>query len=184
MNCIRWRRWRASVGIQTIAFAVAFGLLGCKSDPPLDTVSSLDLTRFQGQWFEIAALPRTTQQGCYGTTATYRTTTATSMDLLNECHVGSLTGTVRQAAAHAVVGDPNAPGKLSVDFGGFYGDYWVIDLGDDYQFAVVGHPSRDYLWILSRTASLDPTVMAGILQRAQEKGFDIGKLAYTPQQTQ
>jgi apolipoprotein D and lipocalin family protein len=164
-----------------LVLACVLAPLACKSDPPLDTVSTVDLSRFQGQWYEIASIPRATQQDCRGTTATYRTTGAGAMDLLNECHVGSLDGPVRQASAHAVVPDPSAPGKLSVNFGGFYGDYWIIDLGANYEYAVVGHPSRDYLWILSRTPSLDSTVTASILQRAQSNGFDTSRLAYTQQ---
>jgi apolipoprotein D and lipocalin family protein len=176
----RPRRAAVTVGL---VIALASAVLGCRSDPPLDTVSSVDLNRFQGQWFEIASFPRATQQGCQATTATYRTTSSTSMDVLNQCHLGSLDGPVRQASAHAVMGDTNAPGRLSVDFGGFYGDYWIIDLGANYEFAVVGHPSRDYLWILSRTPSLDATVLAGIVARAQAKGFDVGRIVYTPQAT-
>lgn len=172
---------RASTAALFLALPLASAPLACRSEPPLDTVSSVDLNRFQGQWYEIASIPRSTQEGCVGTTATYRTTAPGAMDLLNECHLGSLDGAVRQATAHGVVPDPSAPGKLSVNFGGFYGDYWIIDLGDNYEFAVVGHPSRDYLWILSRTPSLDPTVLAAILQRAQQKSFDTSRLAYTPQ---
>ena len=65
----------------------------------------------------------------------------------SECHVDNPTGATRSVSALAKVTDPAVPAKLSLDFGGIYGDYWIIDLGEHYEFAVVGHPTRDYLWI-------------------------------------
>jgi apolipoprotein D and lipocalin family protein len=175
------------LGISARSLAVALGfcaslcLGGCGKDPPLDTVPSVDLKRFQGQWYEVAKLPRPTQVDCRGTVATYKLTSDTTLDLVHQCHVGSMTGPLRMSAAHGEVRDTSATAKLSVDFGGFFGDYWVIDLGETYQFAVIGHPSRQYLWILSRTPTLDAATLAGVLKRAQDKGFDTSKLEYTQQ---
>jgi apolipoprotein D and lipocalin family protein len=156
-------------------------LSGCSQDPPLSTVSSVDLSRFQGQWYEIARLPRPTQVDCTGTMASYALKSPTQLTLLHQCNVGNLTGPVRQVVANAVVQDTSNTAKLQVDFGGFYGDYWIIDLGQSYDFAVVGHPSRDYLWILSRSPKLDATTLSGITTRAQQNGFDTSKLEYTVQ---
>jgi apolipoprotein D and lipocalin family protein len=169
-----------------LLWAAALGALGvaqpaCNQDPPLTTVSSVDLSRFQGQWYEIARLPRPTEVDCAGTMASYALKGPTQLTLLHQCNVGSLTGPVRQVVANAVVQDPTNMAKLQVDFGGFYGDYWIIDLGESYDFAVVGHPSRDYLWILSRTPKLDAATLTGITTRAQQNGFDTSKLEYTTQ---
>jgi apolipoprotein D and lipocalin family protein len=166
---------------------VSVGLAACLSlsactNAPLDTVPSVDLARFQGQWFEIAKLPRITQADCHGTTATYHLTSPTTLDLLHQCHLGSLKGELRESAAHAIVNDLNASAKLSVDFGGVYGDYWVLDLGEHYDFAVVGHPNREYLWLIARTPTVDKTTLARMLKTAQDKGFDTAKLEYTEQQ--
>ena len=62
-----------------------------------------------------------------------------------------------------------------------WGDYWVIDLEKDYQYAVIGTPSRDYLWILSRTPELDEKTYQDILIRIKEQGFDPNKLVKSPQ---
>jgi apolipoprotein D and lipocalin family protein len=164
-----------------IAFLFALILGACAQDPPLATVPSVDLNRFQGQWYEIAHLPRPTQADCTGTKAAYALTSPTTLTLVHQCYVGSLSGPVRQNVANAVVQDSSATAKLSVDFGGFYGDYWIIDLGEMYDYAVVGHPSRDYLWILSRTPKLDASTLADVTKRAQENGFDVSKLQYTLQ---
>src|SRR5262249_11087992 len=87
----------------------------------------------------------------------------------------------RSVSTTAKVPDPNVPAKLSLDFGAFYGDYWIIDVGSHYEYAVVGHPTRQYLWILSRTPSLDQTVLNGILQRAHDKKFETSRLEYAEQ---
>jgi apolipoprotein D and lipocalin family protein len=164
-----------------LALSAALALGACKQEPPLETVPSVDLNRFQGRWFEIAHLPRPTQVNCTGTTANYAVTSATTLTLVHQCNVGGLDGPVRQVAANAVVRDPRATAKLAVDFGGFYGDYWIIDLGPQYEYAVVGHPSRDYLWILSRAPMLDAATLEDVKKRAQDSGFDVSHLQYTQQ---
>ncbi|MGB5372547.1 MAG: lipocalin family protein, partial [Polyangiales bacterium] len=74
--------------------------------------------------------------------------------------------------------------KLEVSFfRPFWGDYWIIDLGPDYEYAVVGHPSRDYLWILSRTPTLDAEIYDGILTRLEEMGYPLDRLQKTLQPT-
>lgn len=172
---------RAHPAFVVLALALSFGGAACTQDPPLATVPSVDLSRFQGQWYEIAHLPRPTEVDCTGTMASYALTSPTTLTLLHQCNVGSLTGAVRQVVANAVVQDPSAPAKLQVDFGGFYGDYWIIELGEQYDYAVVGHPSRDYLWILGRAPKLDAATLSGITSRAQSNGFDVSKLEYTLQ---
>jgi apolipoprotein D and lipocalin family protein len=167
-----------------VAFGLitALGLVACSKDPQLDTVSNVDLKRFQGKWYEIAKLPRPTQVDCYGTVAVYTLTSDTTMNLVHQCNLGSLTGPLSQSQASGKLDDPNVTAKLSVDFGGgFYGDYWIIDLGEHYEYAVVGHPTRQYLWIISRTPTLDATTLATIVQHAQDKGFDTSRLQYTQQ---
>ena len=101
--------------------------------------------------------------------------------MINECREGSLTGPLKRVSARAVAHDPDEPGKLSLDFGFAYGDYWVIDVGQNREYLVVGHPSRDYLWILSRARTLPAATLAGVLDRAQQKGFPVGILSYTEQ---
>jgi apolipoprotein D and lipocalin family protein len=153
--------------------------LGCH-DEPLD-VANVELTRMQGKWFEVARLPRPSQAGCTGTTAEYQLASSTQLLVVNECHQGNLRGPVKRVTARAVVTDPSVPAKLALDFGIAFGDYWIIEAGDDYEYAVVGHPTRDYLWILSRERSLPKAKLDGILARAKSRGFPTGILEYTEQ---
>ena len=92
-----------------------------------------------------------------------------------------MSGPLKRVAARAVATDAAVPAKLSLDFGFAYGDYWIVEIGDDYEYAVVGHPTRDYLWILSRERTLPQAKLDGILARAKAQGFPVGILTYTEQ---
>jgi apolipoprotein D and lipocalin family protein len=168
--------------VWVVLLAAFSALLGsCSSGPPLDVASNVDLSRMQGKWYEIARLPRSTQTDCHGTTAFYTRGADGALTLVNQCNVGAPTGPLRTVAMKATVVDPSTPAKLALDVGGYSGDYWILEVGTDYEYAVIGHPSRAYLWILSRTPSLDPGVVHGVLDRAQARSFDTTQLLYTPQ---
>jgi len=63
----------------------------------------------------------------------------------------------------------------------FYGDYWIIDLDPEYRWVLVGTPNRKYLWVLSRTPTLEHEVLERLLQRATELGFRTGEMIFTRQ---
>jgi apolipoprotein D and lipocalin family protein len=153
-----------------------------KQLPPLQTVPRVDLERYTGSWFEIASFPQRFQRGCTATRATYTKREDGLIDVLNQCHKGTVDGPLDDAHGKARVVDGTTNAKLEVSFfGPFWGEYWVVDLGPDYEYAVVGHPTRDYLWILSRTPTLDDTVYAGIVSRLQAQGYDTERLVRTAQ---
>lgn len=173
------------------AISLAFTLLGCsgcastterRGLPPLQTVEQVDLQRYLGTWYEIASYPQRFQKGCTGTTATYSLRDDGEIDVLNRCRKGALDGPEDVAQGRARVTDLATSAKLEVSFfGPFWGDYWIIDLGPAYEYAVVGHPGRDYLWILSRTPTLEPAVYEGILRRIEAQGYDLTRLHKTLQ---
>jgi apolipoprotein D and lipocalin family protein len=168
--------------IRSALFAIWLAAVPACHSAPLDTVEGVDLHRFQGDWYEIAKLPRVTQADCTGTTARYEMKSDHELVVTHACRLGNLEGGRHQVVAAARVPNPDVPAKLSVEFGGFFGDYWIIDLDrDNYRYAVVGHPTRQYLWILSRAPTLDAAVLGPILERATQKGFDISRLEYTRQ---
>lgn len=152
------------------------------STHPLETVKELDLNRYLGKWYEIASIPQVFQKDCVGVTATYSLKPDGNIDVLNECHKKTLDGPY--SSAHAKAWLPNAadPGKLKVQFfWPFTADYWVIELANDYSYAVVSHPSRDYLWILSRTPQMNEGIFQGIMSRLKQNGFDLSKINKTLQ---
>jgi len=151
--------------------------------PPLEVVPHVDLKRYAGTWYEIARYPNSFQEGCYGSRATYSLEDGGKIRVVNECNEGSLSGRLRSVKGTAKVVDPQSGAKLKVSFfWPFYGAYWIIDLGKDYEYAVVGHPDRKYLWILSRTKKMDAAVYAEILRRLTAQGYDVSRLIKTVQE--
>jgi apolipoprotein D and lipocalin family protein len=149
--------------------------------PTLQTVPHVDLNRYLGVWYEIAAFPQSFQRGCTGSTATYTLRADGEIDVVNRCRKGSLDGEESVARGRARVVDATNS-KLEVSFfRPFWGDYWIIDLGRDYEYAVVGHPSRDYLWILSRTPTMDTAVYEAIIARLRAQGYEVERLNRTLQ---
>jgi apolipoprotein D and lipocalin family protein len=164
--------------------SLLLGLSGvpAAAPPPLETVPHVELARYVGTWYEIASYPQRFQKGCTGTTATYTLRNDGTVEVLNRCARDSLNGRVTVARGRARVVDKQSNAKLKVSFfWPFWGDYWIIDLGRDYEYAVVGHPSRKYLWILSRTPVLDDAVYDGILERLRAQGYDTTRLVRTLQ---
>ncbi|MEJ5359813.1 MAG: lipocalin family protein [Desulfobacterales bacterium] len=149
--------------------------------PPLETVGRLDLARYTGTWYEIAAFPTWFQRGCTASQATYTLREDGRIDVENRCRRGP-EGKFDSVRGIAWVPDPAEPGKLKVRFfWPFAADYWVIDLDPDYTFAVVGHPSRNHLWILSRTPVMDESRYQSLLRRIEQKHYDPRRLVKTLQ---
>jgi apolipoprotein D and lipocalin family protein len=153
-----------------------------KSVPSLNTVPYVDLNRYMGQWYEIASFPQRFQKGCVASTATYELRNDGKVKVLNKCRQATLDGKIRTANGTAWVVDRQTNAKLKVSFfWPFSGDYWVIDLGSNYEYAVVGHPGRNYLWILSRTPQIDPAVYDAIIGRLKAQQYDVTRLQKTLQ---
>jgi apolipoprotein D and lipocalin family protein len=150
--------------------------------PPLRTVDRVDIDRYMGKWYEIASFPQRFQKGCVASNATYILRKDGDVDVLNQCRDKTLDGKLRKATGKAWIVDTQSNAKLKVRFfWPFSGAYWIIDLGADYQYAVVGHPNRNYLWILSRSPQMDPSTYAGIIERLKKQYYDVTRLNNTLQ---
>lgn len=148
----------------------------------MHTVPSVDILKYAGKWYEIAAYPQRFQKNCFCTTAEYTVTEKKYVVVENKCNKGSVTGSISSIKGKAFVVKNSGNAKLNVQFfWPFKGKYWIIDLADDYSYAVVSHPNKKYLWILSRTATMNETVLLQITKRLQEKGFNLTGLRYTVQ---
>ena len=176
----------------TISFTIILATLSLfpQSTKPraVSTVPSVDLNKYSGTWYEIAKYPNKFQKNCVGnTTATYTLKVEGKIEVLNRCLEKD--GTTKAAKAAGKINDKQTNAKLKVRFApGFtsflpfvWADYWVIDLANDYSYAVVGTPDRDYFWILSRTPELKDSAYQDILRRAEQQGFVPGKVVKTPQ---
>jgi len=150
--------------------------------PPLTVVERVDLERYLGKWYEIASYPAWFQKGCTGSTAEYSMLPKGKIRVVNRCFKESLEGPIKESRGKGVVVDKETNAKLKVGFFlWFKGNYWIIDLDPDYQWAVVGEPKRKYLWVLSRTPTMDEATYSGILSRLKEKAYDPDRLRRTAQ---
>jgi apolipoprotein D and lipocalin family protein len=145
----------------------------------LAVVPSVDLSRYVGQWYEIARLPNRFQKKCADSvTANYTLRSDGSIKVVNRCRKPS--GEFTTATGKAKIVDKKTNAKLKVSFfWPFYGKYWILDLGPNYEYAVVGEPGRDYLWILSRTPEIDETLYKELLAKMQARGFDTTRMIRT-----
>jgi apolipoprotein D and lipocalin family protein len=150
------------------------------------TVSRVDVKRYLGKWYEIARFDQVFQKGCGSTTAEYSLRGNGKLNVLNTCVLEN--GSVKQGKAIASIFDKKTNSKLKVSFvpflnrfGLFAGDYWIIGLGENYDYAVVGGPDRKALWFLSRTPVVSAERFNELRQIAEGQGFDLTKLILAPE---
>ncbi len=161
---------------------------GCPCIPP-ETVSYVDLARYAGKWYEIAKYPVFFERGLVGVTAEYTLLGDGSVRVVNRGFRGTFDGPEARIEGKATVADSQTNAKLVVQFGpiplNLLGpNYWIIDLGEDYEYAVVSDGCRSTLWILSRTPQMDEALYNDIVQRLAQRGFDIDRLEPMPQPTE
>ncbi|HRZ41418.1 MAG TPA: lipocalin family protein [Bacteroidales bacterium] len=155
-------------------------LTGCsvtKKKPP-QTVPLVDLQRYAGVWYEIAAYPTRFEEGCFCITAEYTPDSKGKfVRVMNRCRKGSPNGPESSIRGKAFVVRNSGNARLKVQFfWPFRAPYWVVGLADDYSWALVSGPSKEYLWILSRTPQMDQETYMGLLKLLQDKGFDTNRL--------
>jgi apolipoprotein D and lipocalin family protein len=141
-----------------------------QSSSPLNSVSSVDLNRYLGTWYEIYRLPNRFEDiDCVTVSAQYALRDDGHISVLNTC-LKKDGPRVANGIAKVVPGSNNAQLKVSF-FRPFYGDYWVIDLADDYSWVLVGEPAGKYFWILARQKQLDPRLEEALLVKAEKLGY-------------
>lgn len=153
---------------------------------PNTAVQALDLQRYAGKWHEIARLPMFFQRNCVANvTATYTPRADGSVGVRNACNDKQGDAMVSEGVARPVA---DKPGQLEVRFAPdwlawapmTWADYWVVELDPDYQWAVVGGPSRKYLWVLSRTSTMPRAQFDAIRERASRRGYKVDRLLVSP----
>lgn len=171
--------------IVVVFLFAAFTLSAQSGTPELKSVDSVDLDRYMGRWYEVARLPNRFQDDCASdTTATYAMQPDGRLSVVNACRKADGSMMSAEGAARKV-GDAKLKVRFAPAWLSFlpmvWGDYWVIDLADDYSWAVVGEPGLKYFWILSREPQMEEAVMDGIIERAEKQGYDLSSMIQTKQ---
>ena len=169
------------INVIVLISAAFAGMAAENKQPQLETVASVDLSRYVGQWYEIARLPNRFQKKCADSvTANYTVRADGDIKVVNRCRKQS--GEFTTATGKAKIVDKQTNAKLKVTFfWPFYGKYWIVDLGPNYEYAVVGEPGRNYLWVLSRTPTMDEGLYQNLLTKMQARGFDTTRMIRTVQ---
>lgn len=162
--------------------ATLFFFVGCaQKHAPLPTVKQVELQKYIGDWYEIARFEHFFEEGCKNVSATYVLKTNGEIKVTNRCTM--LEDDRKKEAIGVAYATDTTNAKLKVSFfRPFYGDYWILELADDYSYALVGAPSREYLWILSRTKNLDTVTKENLIAKITALGFDAAKLIWTIQE--
>ena len=142
---------------------------------------NVDLERYMGTWYEIAAFPNFFQRGCHCSQAHYLLDGQT-VRILNQCYKGKQRQ-LKDARAKAWRAKGGRSSQLKVQFfWPFRADYWILYVSSNYQEAIVGSPNRRYLWFLSRNKQIPQKRYQYLLSVAKKRGYDIDKLHLSDQQ--
>lgn len=171
----------------SILFIVMGGIVGGiaftsfkSSNPMIDktVVKELEIDKYLGTWYEIARYDHRFERGLVGVTANYSLRSDGKIKVINRGYKESFSGKFSEAIGKAKIPNPeNEPAKLKVSFFWFfYGDYYVLELDKNYQWAIIGSSSDNYLWILSRTPQMDKKIYRECLDRLTKRGYAISKL--------
>lgn len=175
--------WHANYKSKTIMIRkliiliAMLNILSCTAPRELSTVEEVDINKYIGTWYEIARLPNRFEKGLECVSATYSIKDNGKIEVLNKGYLIEKKGEFKTAKGTAWIPDPKYPGRLKVRFfWPFSGDYYIMVLDEAYAYALVGDPSRKYLWILSRTKVLDAAIYSDLLNFAEENGFDVKRI--------
>lgn len=183
-------RWCAAAALTAVALCAPPGQTADQDrPPPLAPIASLDLERYMGTWYEIAKFPNAFQRECIGyTTAQYRLLPDGTVAVINACRHKD--GSLEEANGVARQLGPPGSAQLEVRFAPawlsfvpwVWGDYWVVDIDPEYKLVAVSEPSREYLWVLSRTPRVEHKTYEALLERLMAMGFDVRRLETTRQE--
>lgn len=164
----------------TFLLSILLLMASCKCQNSMidkTVVKELDIEKYLGKWYEISRYDHKFERGLVGVTAFYSFRKDGKIRVVNTGYKESLDGEKSQAIGKAKIPNPDIPSKLKVSFFWiFYGDYFVLELDENYQWAVVGSSSDKYLWILSRTPKMDESIYSELLKKLSDRGYDVSKL--------
>ena len=177
------RRLPGLVPIAALTTLLGLGTTGCSSAPPqMETVPTVELERFMGDWRVVALIPNRIEREAHDSVESYAMRDDGRIDITYTFRKGSFDGKAKKLTMVATpIDDTGARWKVR-PFWPLSLDYRVIDLADDYRYTVIGHPSRNYLWIMAREAALADSDWQAIHARLEELGYDLDRIRKVPQE--
>lgn len=174
------RPWRALVTAAAVLVLSGCALLAPKE--PLPTVESVDLDRYMGQWYVIANIPYFGERGNVAGRAIYRQRDDGRMDDIYIYKKGDFDAPDERLEGVAWVVNERTRAEWKVRFyWPLSFGYYIVGLDEDYQWSMVGHPTRNYAWIMAREPTMDQALYARLLARFEALGYDASELQKVPQ---
>jgi apolipoprotein D and lipocalin family protein len=157
---------------------------GCRSHPPIQTVASVDLQRFMGDWYVIAAIPTFIETDAYNALESYRLAADGTVATTFTFNQGGFDGPLKKYTPRGFIRDPDSNAVWGMQFiWPFEAEYRIMYLTKDYTQTVIGRTRRDYVWIMARTPSIPEADYRAIVQLLEQQGYDVGKLRVVPHGT-
>ncbi len=155
-------------------------LCACKNNakPEISTADSVDIDKYLGKWYEIARFPHRFEKDLIGVTAHYSKRDDGKITVVNAGYEKFFEGKYKEITGVAKIPDERDASKLKVSFFlFFYADYFILELdAENYQYALVGSSSDNYLWILSRSPFMPDDTYSMLVEKARQRGYDVEKL--------
>ncbi len=175
---------------QALLLTGLLGVTGCLTNAgvgpnartPLPVVESVDLERFAGLWYVIESMPTSAESGAHDATEYYALREDGGIDIVFSFREDAFDGPEKVLEMRGWVLDESGAEWRVRPFWPLRLAYLVIDLAPDYRYAVVGHPSKRYVWVMSRTPTLDPITRRAIRRRLADAGYDVRRIREVPQQ--
>lgn len=170
--------WRLVAGL-----LLALGsLAGCSSPPPMPAVAQVDLPRFMGDWYVIAAIPSWPERDAYNAVESYALRPDGKIQTTFRFREGSFDSELKTMRPVGTVRPGTGNGVWGMQFiWPIDAEYVIAHLDADYREVIVGRSKRDYVWIMARTPELTPAQYDGLTARVAALGYDTGKLRRVPQ---
>lgn len=169
--------------MKTLGLLLTLTLLtGCTTMTPLRTVPHVDLPRFMGDWYVIGTIPWFLERNNVGTMDIYKPRPDGKIDVIYAFHKKTLDAPRQEWRALGEVVNRQTNAEWTVQFlWPFKAPFLIIDLADDYRYTVVGHPSRNLVWIMAREPRMPDRDYQAILTRLAEQGYDTSRIVKVPQ---
>jgi apolipoprotein D and lipocalin family protein len=171
--------------ISVLFFLGLFVLGGCAmtKQPPLRTEKQVDLNRYMGEWYVIAAIPLSVEKDAYNALESYRLDEKGAVPTTFTFNKGAFDGEKKTYKSKAFVRDKNSNAVWGVQFiWPFKAEYRIMYLNSDYSQTIVGRTKRDYVWLMARTPVISEADYQARLKLIEEEGYDISKIRKVPQQ--
>ena len=167
----------------TLLAAMVCLLASCNSQPPMATVEYVDRERFMGDWYVIANIPTFLEKDAFNPVESYALNEDGTIATTFTFNDGAFDGEEKVYHPQGFIRNSDTNAEWGMQFlWPIKADYRIVYLDEDYQYTVIGRNSRDYVWIMARSAQIPDQTYAELRALVIDLGYDPELLQKAPQQ--